>query len=89
MLPPLTRLLRRGPRHFSISQSTLTAKHSIYVSQSTDPYFNLSFEDWYGSTLGIYFAVSGEYNVRGSGYSRRSRFRSHSCSSTATNHALL
>jgi len=24
----------------------LTAKHSIYVSQSTDPFFNLSFEDW-------------------------------------------
>ena len=60
MLPPLTHLLRRGPRHFSISQPpTLTAKHSIYVSQSTDPYFNLSFEDWYASTLGIYFAVSG------------------------------
>jgi hypothetical protein len=54
MLPPLTRLLRRGPRHFSISQPpTLTAKHSIYVSQSTDPYFNLSFEDWYASSSGI------------------------------------
>jgi hypothetical protein len=48
MLPTLTRLLQRGPRYLSISKSpSLTAKHSIYVSQSTDPYFNLSFEDWY------------------------------------------
>lgn len=53
MLSTLTRLLRRGPRHFSISQSpSLTTKHSIYVSQSTDPYFNLSFEDWYVPRVG-------------------------------------
>ncbi|KAH9961406.1 hypothetical protein BJV74DRAFT_787701 [Russula compacta] len=48
MLPTLTRLIQRGGhRHFSISQpSSRTAKNSIYVSQSNDPYFNLSFEDW-------------------------------------------
>ncbi|KAI9513240.1 hypothetical protein F5148DRAFT_972105 [Russula earlei] len=47
MLPPWTRPLQRGPRHFSISRPPpLSAKHSIYVSQSSDPYFNLSFEDW-------------------------------------------
>jgi hypothetical protein len=34
-------------RSFSIpSTSTLTPNHSIYVSKSTDPYFNLSLEDW-------------------------------------------
>ncbi|KAI0000029.1 hypothetical protein BJV77DRAFT_939542 [Russula vinacea] len=37
MRPTLTRLLQRGHS---------TAKHSIYVSHSSDPYFNLSFEDW-------------------------------------------
>jgi lipoate-protein ligase A len=53
MLPTLTRLLQRGPGHLSISKSSsLTAKHSIYVSQSTDPYFNLSFEDWYVPRVG-------------------------------------
>ncbi|KAI0254864.1 hypothetical protein BJV78DRAFT_1273894 [Lactifluus subvellereus] len=35
------------PRHFStFHPPSLTAKHSIYVSQSSDPYFNLTFEDW-------------------------------------------
>ncbi|KAI0307017.1 hypothetical protein B0F90DRAFT_1931664 [Multifurca ochricompacta] len=38
------RLLRRGPRHFSTFLPT--EKHSIYVSQSSDPYFNLTFENW-------------------------------------------
>ncbi|KAN0132546.1 Lipoyltransferase and lipoate-protein ligase [Lactarius tabidus] len=45
----LTRLLQRSPRqrHFSTSLPlSLTAKHSVYVSQSSDPYFNLTFEDW-------------------------------------------
>ncbi|KAI0303928.1 hypothetical protein BC826DRAFT_980470 [Russula brevipes] len=47
MLPNLARLLQRGHRLFSTSRaSPLSAKHSIYVSQSSDPYFNLSFEDW-------------------------------------------
>ncbi|KAH9179535.1 Lipoyltransferase and lipoate-protein ligase [Lactarius sanguifluus] len=49
MISTLTRLLQRGPRqrHFSTSlQLSPTAKHSIYVSQSSDPYFNLTFEDW-------------------------------------------
>lgn len=58
MLPTLTRLIQRGGhRHFSISQSSSrTAKHSIYVSQCNDPYFNLSFEDWCAPTFGIYAA---------------------------------
>ena len=48
MISSLTRLLQRGTRHLSTYQPpTLTAKHNIYVSQSTDPYFNLTFEDWY------------------------------------------
>ncbi|KAI0276326.1 hypothetical protein BGY98DRAFT_986374 [Russula aff. rugulosa BPL654] len=42
MRPSLTRLLQRGPRQLL----SLTAKHGIYVSHSSDPYFNLSFEDW-------------------------------------------
>ncbi|KAH9002269.1 Lipoyltransferase and lipoate-protein ligase [Lactarius hatsudake] len=49
MISTLTRLLQRSPRqrHFSTSlRLSLTAKHSIYVSQSSDPYFNLTFEDW-------------------------------------------
>ncbi|KAH9077017.1 Lipoyltransferase and lipoate-protein ligase [Lactarius deliciosus] len=49
MTSTLTRLLQRSPRrrHFSTSlQLSPTAKHSIYVSQSSDPYFNLTFEDW-------------------------------------------
>jgi lipoate-protein ligase A len=53
MIPALTRLLQRGPRqrHFSSSRPlSLTAKRSIYVSQSSDPYFNLTFEDWYMPT---------------------------------------
>ncbi|KAI9447880.1 hypothetical protein H4582DRAFT_1896938, partial [Lactarius indigo] len=48
MISALTRL-QRSPRqrHFSTSlQLSLAAKHSIYVSQSSDPYFNLTFEDW-------------------------------------------
>ncbi|KAI9467171.1 Lipoyltransferase and lipoate-protein ligase [Lactarius psammicola] len=54
MISTLTRLLPRSPRrrHFSTSLPlSLTAKHSIYVSQSSDPYFNLTFEDWYMPTL--------------------------------------
>ena len=54
MISALTRLLQRSPRqsHFSTSVPLLlTAKHSIYVSQSSDPYFNLTFEDWYTPTL--------------------------------------
>ncbi|KAI0268098.1 hypothetical protein BC834DRAFT_923217 [Gloeopeniophorella convolvens] len=47
MIPASTRLLRLGPRHFCTSQPhLLDAKHSIYVSQSSNPYFNLTFEDW-------------------------------------------
>ncbi|KAI0776146.1 Lipoyltransferase and lipoate-protein ligase [Trametes elegans] len=33
------------PRYFS-SGLAPTLRHSIYVSESTDPYFNLAFEDW-------------------------------------------
>ena len=54
MISALTRLLQRSPRqrHFSTSPPlSLTTKHSIYVSQSSDPYFNLTFEDWYTPTL--------------------------------------
>ncbi|KAI0832740.1 Lipoyltransferase and lipoate-protein ligase [Trametes gibbosa] len=29
-----------------LSSATPIPKHSIYVSESTDPYFNLTFEDW-------------------------------------------
>ena len=29
-----------------VSHSSLTPEHSIYISESTDPYFNLTFEDW-------------------------------------------
>ncbi|KAI0355388.1 Lipoyltransferase and lipoate-protein ligase [Trametes cingulata] len=38
---------QRNPlsRYFT-SGSTVTPKHSIYISESTDPYFNLTFEDW-------------------------------------------
>ena len=53
MISALTRLLQRSPRqrHFSTSPAlSLSAKHSIYVSQSSDPYFNLTFEDWYFPT---------------------------------------
>ncbi|KAI0371535.1 Lipoyltransferase and lipoate-protein ligase [Pilatotrama ljubarskyi] len=32
-------------RHFT-SGSAVTPEHSIYISESTDPYFNLTFEDW-------------------------------------------
>jgi len=49
MISALTRLLQRSPRqrHFSTSLPlSLSVKHSIYVSQSSDPYFNLTFEDW-------------------------------------------
>ncbi|KAH8988538.1 Lipoyltransferase and lipoate-protein ligase [Lactarius akahatsu] len=46
MISTLTRLLQRSPRrHFSTSLQ-LSPKHSIYISQSSDPYFNLTFEDW-------------------------------------------
>ncbi|KAI9000719.1 Lipoyltransferase and lipoate-protein ligase [Trametes punicea] len=33
-------------RYFASGPSAPTPKHSIYVSESTDPYFNLAFEDW-------------------------------------------
>ncbi|KAI0329528.1 Lipoyltransferase and lipoate-protein ligase [Cubamyces sp. BRFM 1775] len=33
-------------RCYTSGPGTLTPKHSIYVSESTDPYFNLTFEDW-------------------------------------------
>ncbi|KAH9899541.1 Lipoyltransferase and lipoate-protein ligase [Cubamyces lactineus] len=33
-------------RCYTSGSGTLTPKHSIYVSESTDPYFNLTFEDW-------------------------------------------
>ncbi|KAI9064843.1 Lipoyltransferase and lipoate-protein ligase [Trametes sanguinea] len=33
-------------RCFSSGASAPTPKHSIYVSESTNPYFNLTFEDW-------------------------------------------
>lgn len=61
MRPFLTHLFQRG-RHFSISQSpSLTAKHGIYVSHSSDPYFNLSFEDWYALRSRIFiYAASNE-----------------------------
>ena len=54
MISALTRLLQRSSRqrHFSTSPPlSLIAKHSIYVSQSSDPYFNLTFEDWYTPTF--------------------------------------
>jgi hypothetical protein len=57
MRPSLTRLLQRGPRQLP----SLTAKHSIYVSDSSDPYFNLSFEDWYALRSRIFiYAASNE-----------------------------
>jgi hypothetical protein len=56
MRPSLTRL-QRGPRQLPL----LTAKHGIYVSHSSDPYFNLSFEDWYALRTRIFiYAVSNE-----------------------------
>ena len=57
MRPSLTRLVQRGPRQLS----SLTAKHGIYVSHSSDPYFNLSFEDWYALRSRIFtYVVSNE-----------------------------
>lgn len=61
MISALTRLLQRSSRqrHFSTSLPlSLTAKHSIYISQSSDPYFNLTFEDWFVPTL-----LSVEYRI--------------------------
>ncbi|KAK0499549.1 hypothetical protein EDD18DRAFT_1069191 [Armillaria luteobubalina] len=41
------RVTKRSDVHFRrLSSSFSTPKYSIYVSQSTDPYFNLSVEDW-------------------------------------------
>ncbi|KAK0207028.1 hypothetical protein DFS33DRAFT_1256079 [Desarmillaria ectypa] len=41
------RVTKRSGLHFERLSSTLSIpRHSIYVSQSTDPYFNLSVEDW-------------------------------------------
>ena len=58
MRPSLTRLLQRGPRRLP----SLNAKHGIYVSHSSDPYFNLSFEDWYAFHTRIFmYAVSNEW----------------------------
>ncbi|KAF9450152.1 Lipoyltransferase and lipoate-protein ligase [Macrolepiota fuliginosa MF-IS2] len=37
--------LYRQHRHYATSTS-LGSRHSIYVSNSTNPYFNLTFEDW-------------------------------------------
>lgn len=57
MRPSLTRLLQRG-RH---QLPSLTAKHGIYVSHSSDPYFNLSFEDWYALRTRIFiYAASNK-----------------------------
>ena len=57
MRPSLTRLLQRGP----LQLPSLTAKHGIYVSHSGDPYFNLSFEDWYALRSRIItYAASNE-----------------------------
>ena len=53
MISVLTSLLQRSTRQRHFSTSLLTAKHSIYVSQSSDPYFNLTFEDWYAISLSV------------------------------------
>ena len=49
---PSTHIARRPAalRRFA-STSPATPEHSIYISNSTDPYFNLSFEDWFVNRL--------------------------------------
>jgi hypothetical protein len=44
--------LARPPR--CLSTSTLSPTHQIYISNSTNPYFNLSLEDWFVSPLRIF-----------------------------------
>ncbi|KAF9266169.1 Lipoyltransferase and lipoate-protein ligase [Marasmius fiardii PR-910] len=52
LIPPATSWLRCARKRVSIassrfiSSSSIVPDHSIYISESTDPYFNLSFEDW-------------------------------------------
>ncbi|OCH94300.1 Lipoyltransferase and lipoate-protein ligase [Obba rivulosa] len=42
----MTTFLRHARRAFSTGSEVLSPSHSIYVSNSTNPYFNLSLEDW-------------------------------------------
>lgn len=42
-----TKLAATSHRFSTSSTSSLTPSHSIYVSNSTNPYFNLSLEDWF------------------------------------------
>ncbi|KAH7916793.1 hypothetical protein BJ138DRAFT_1139170 [Hygrophoropsis aurantiaca] len=37
---------RSLPKSHHYSTSSITSSHSIFLSKSTDPYFNLTFEDW-------------------------------------------
>ncbi|KDQ64230.1 hypothetical protein JAAARDRAFT_118000 [Jaapia argillacea MUCL 33604] len=46
LLPSLPKTLRHSRRFLSTCSSPLSPHHSIYLSRSTNPYFNLSLEDW-------------------------------------------
>lgn len=64
------------------SSAARTPKHSIYVSESTDPYFNLTLEDWCVLRLRIRGVRS--YILRAAGYSGTSRQSSRCCSCIGT-----
>lgn len=61
------------------STTPLTPSHSIYVSNSTNPYFNLSLEDWF-----VRYSVTSDtwtLNII-LGCSDINRTRTHSCCCT-------
>ena len=43
---PFCRPRNHARTYAAIPPTTLKPTHSIYVSNSTNPYFNLTFEDW-------------------------------------------
>ena len=73
------------PRHYvrtyaAIPSTSLKPTHSIYVSNSTNPYFNLTFEDW---CVPLFSIVAQKSRPRaGSSASTHQRLRSCFCTET-------
>ena len=49
----ITSDVSRSYKPSGLEPPLLSLEHDIYISTSTDPFFNLTLEDWYGSFLGL------------------------------------
>ena len=76
-----TRSLTSLRRFSACSTNRLNADRSIYVSKSTNPYFNLTLEDW---CVHYYFMSPLALTNHVKGYSDISRQRTHYCFSIET-----